>query len=193
MTLSNTSNFVLDVNAGANPCGSLPVTIPLGCACTVSIIFTPSADDTYNATLTIDFADPDLPDGIISLTGKGQETGGGGDGGGGGGCFIATAAYGSYMEPHVKALRDFRDRFLLTNIMGKVFVDLYYAYSPPVADFIEDHASIQAVVRLSLLPLVGISWASLKLGPIPTTVFILVFLSLISTATIALFRKRRLW
>jgi hypothetical protein len=44
-------------------------------------------------------------------------------GGGGGGCFIATAAYGSLVEPHVKILRDFRDRFLKTNIAGKSFVN----------------------------------------------------------------------
>jgi hypothetical protein len=31
------------------------------------------------------------------------------------GCFIANAAYGSLMEPHVKILCDFRDRFMLGN------------------------------------------------------------------------------
>jgi hypothetical protein len=34
-------------------------------------------------------------------------------GGGGGGCFISTAAYGSWMEPHVNVLQKFIDRFLL--------------------------------------------------------------------------------
>ncbi|HAY39658.1 MAG TPA: hypothetical protein DCY53_10230, partial [Desulfobacteraceae bacterium] len=47
-------------------------------------------------------------------------------GGGGGGCFIATAAYGSLVEPNVKILRDFRDRFLTTNTAGKSLVNLYY-------------------------------------------------------------------
>ena len=39
----------------------------------------------------------------------------GGGGGGIEGCFLATAAYGSYLDPHVEALRYFRDHYLVTN------------------------------------------------------------------------------
>jgi len=96
-------------------------------------------------------------------------------GGGGGGCFIATAAYGSPMEPHVKVLREMRNRFLLTNSLGKTLVDFYYTYSPVAADFIAGHAGLRAIVRVGLLPLVGVSWIALKMGPVPTIEFMLVF------------------
>ena len=102
-------------------------------------------------------------------------TNSGGGEGGGGGCFIATAAYGSLMEPHVKILRDFRDRFLLGNPIGKFFVRLYYTYSPPIAYFIAKHDSLKSIVRISLLPVVGVSWIALKIGPLSTAALMLFF------------------
>jgi hypothetical protein len=79
---------------------------------------------------------------------------GGGGGGGGGGCFIATAAYGTDMTPDVQLLRDFRDNHLLTNAPGRAFVNAYYRYSPPVADFIAGSEFLKAVVRTGLAPIV---------------------------------------
>jgi hypothetical protein len=112
-------------------------------------------------------------------------------GAGGGGCFIATAAYGSLMEPHVKLLRQFRDRYLLINKMGKGFVRLYYQYSPPIADYILGHESLRMVVRWSLLPLVGMSWSLLRFGFLSTTVFLLLLTTLISIGLISLARSRK--
>jgi hypothetical protein len=79
---------------------------------------------------------------------------GGGGGGGGGGCFIATAAYGSYLHPQVQILRDFRDTRLLTNAPGRAFVALYYRLSPPLAGFIAQHGSLRLLARLLLTPVV---------------------------------------
>jgi hypothetical protein len=110
-----------------------------------------------------------------------------GSGGGGGGCFIATAAYGSHMEHHVKTLREFRDRFMLNNPVGKVVVDIYYNYSPPVADFIANHDSLRLMVRYSLLPVVGVSWMALHFGPWVILGLMLLLLGMIwATVVVAL-------
>lgn len=79
-------------------------------------------------------------------------------GGGGGGCFIATAAFGSVLEPQVALLREFRDSYLLTNGAGRKFVDYYYTYSPPLAEFISQSEVLKFMVRTALLPLVGIAY-----------------------------------
>jgi MYXO-CTERM domain-containing protein len=95
-------------------------------------------------------------DSTPATTAANPSTGGGG--GGGGGCFIATAAYGSFLDPSVSMLRGFRDRFLMTNRPGRAFVSAYYHLSPPCADFIARHAFLRALARLLLAPLVTLAW-----------------------------------
>ncbi|OGP67599.1 MAG: hypothetical protein A2W27_10165 [Deltaproteobacteria bacterium RBG_16_44_11] len=97
----------------------------------------------------------------------------GGSGGSGGGCFIATVAFGSYFDPSVKILRDFRDTFLFTNHVGQSFVNWYYKVSPPIADFIRTKAIMKTVVRIILLPAVGFAYLCLKVGVLPTLLVLL--------------------
>jgi len=95
----------------------------------------------------------DDPVGPATLSTGASQSGGGGSSNSGF-CFIATAAYGSYLDPHVKVLRDFRDRYLLTNEPGRIFVSFYYSHSPPLADFISRHEMLRAVTRWALTPLI---------------------------------------
>jgi len=45
------------------------------------------------------------------------------------------------MAEEIGILREFRDKYLLTNPLGKGLLKLYYKVSPPMAEFI---TSIQA-------------------------------------------------
>lgn len=87
-----------------------------------------------------------------------------GSDGGGGGCFIATAAYGSYMEKHVNILREFRDRILLSGPAGRAFVRFYYENSPVVAGRIARSEALRFTTRIILMPFVGMAYLMLACG-----------------------------
>jgi len=74
-------------------------------------------------------------------------------------CFIATAAYGSPLDPHLDTLRWFRDNVLLVTGMGQKIVQTYYSYSPPMAEYIAAHPTLRSVTRGALwLPVIVIEF-----------------------------------
>jgi len=111
--------------------------------------------------------------------------------GGGGGCFVATAAFGSEIESHVRVLRDFRDRYLMSNGPGRTFISLYYRATPPVADFITRHETLRAAVRWSLLPFVAFSWMALQFGFVPILVLMILLAAMRSFFAAGLIKRTR--
>ncbi len=127
--------------------------------------------------------DLDATNGIIIDLGGPAIVGGVGGGGSNGGCFIATAAYGSYWEPHVMTLRQFRDSYLLTNKLGTKFVETYYRYSPPMADYIVEHDNLRSLARFGLAPVVGFSWLAVNFGMMAALAVLLSVLTLVIGGT----------
>ncbi len=114
-----------------------------------------------------------------ATTGAGS-TGGDSGGGGGGGCFIATAAFGSYLSPQVALLRHFRDAMLMPHALGRSFVRWYYRTSPSFAHAIEMRPAARAAVRALLLPLIGFAAIALKAGMAPAFAVSLMILLMIA-------------
>ena len=104
-------------------------------------------------------------------------------------CFIATAAYISPLHPYVKTLRDFRDTYLMPNKFGRMLVNLYYKYSPFMADFIAKHKALKVAVRIILLPMIAFSYSMLHFGPIITAVM-LGFIFMLPIFLISFFRRK---
>jgi hypothetical protein len=129
-----------------------------------------------------------LANGVIEDPVGVASPGGSGGGGSSGGCFIATAAFGSYLHPFVAVLRTFRDVVLLPSSSGRSFVDWYYRVSPPIAQAIAQNGLLGAGVRLLLLPAIAGAFLCLKLGVIPT---LLIFLFLGAAAVAGTRMARR--
>jgi hypothetical protein len=104
-------------------------------------------------------------------------------------CFIATAAYGTPMAEEVQILREFRDKYLLTNPLGRAFVDFYYTVSPPIAEFITEYPVLKPIVRAGLLPVVAMS--AVVVETTPAEKIAIVGLLVLVLATLAVWAMRR--
>jgi len=75
----------------------------------------------------------------------------------GGGCLIATASFGSELAPQVQLLREIRDNTILQTKSGSAFMtgfnQLYYSFSPTIADYERENIIFKEAVKLTLIPL----------------------------------------
>jgi len=77
----------------------------------------------------------------------------------GGGCLIATATFGSEMAPQVQFLREIRDNQLMNTDSGISFMtgfnQLYYSFSPAIADMQRENPVFKEVVKIGITPLLS--------------------------------------
>ena len=77
----------------------------------------------------------------------------------GGGCLIATATYGSEMATEVQQLRELRDNQLLNTESGTAFMstfnDIYYSFSPIIADYERENPYFKEAVKLAITPMIS--------------------------------------
>ena len=89
----------------------------------------------------------------------------------GGGCLIATAAFGSEMSPQVQQLRELRDNVVMQTTSGHTFMtgfnQIYYSFSPYVADFERENVVFKETVKVALTPMLT-SFSILSHVPIDT-------------------------
>ena len=89
----------------------------------------------------------------------------------GGGCLIATAAFGSEMSPQVQQLREIRDNVVMQTESGHAFMtgfnQIYYSFSPYVADFERENVVFKETVKVVLAPMLT-SFSILSHVPVDT-------------------------
>jgi len=77
----------------------------------------------------------------------------------GGGCLIATATYGSEFAPQVQQLREIRDNQLMNTESGSAFMstfnELYYTFSPTIADMERESPVFKEIVKAGLTPMLS--------------------------------------
>jgi hypothetical protein len=92
------------------------------------------------------------------------------------GCFIASVCFGENSW-QVKILKEFRDRFLLKNNIGRSFVRFYYEHSPKISEFLRENRIFKVIVKVSLYPIVFVVYLIINgNGILPFLLLIFVFI-----------------
>jgi hypothetical protein len=71
-------------------------------------------------------------------------------------CFVATAAYGSFMANEVGFLRAFRDGILRRSVLGELFVETYYTVGPAFSANLQHSDVLRHAARDGLSPLIDL-------------------------------------
>lgn len=77
----------------------------------------------------------------------------------GGGCLIATATFDSELSPQIQNLRELRDNVILSTNSGMAFMSgfnqIYYSFSPTVADLEREYPLFKESVKLAITPMIS--------------------------------------
>jgi uncharacterized repeat protein (TIGR01451 family) len=137
---------------------SLPVPVSLAADETRTITFVTNWAEgpfsTYTLFWEFEISDQSLLDPVPPNTLAGSWTGDASDRDDDTRCFVAVAASGSFLDPHMRSVRRFRDQTLMRSRFGQRLVAWYYEVSPSLARHIAHNETRRIVTRLVLTPVV---------------------------------------
>ena len=105
-------------------------------------------------------------------------------------CTWKAATSNTPLSAHLNILRDFRDKYLLPNKVGRELVRIYYKYSPFTAKIISKNKLLKSAVRTNLIPIIVFSYSMVHLGPTVTAI-ILIFVFMLPLLLV-MFHRRKL-
>lgn len=106
-------------------------------------------------------------------------------------CFIATAAFGSTLDPRIESLRSFRNLYLLNSDFGKYLVKIYYNFSPQLAEKIHGSALLKTLAQAFVWPAVLWAEACLKYGFLRVNALLLFLLLTMASSFVFILRRQK--
>jgi hypothetical protein len=76
------------------------------------------------------------------------------------------------LAEEIGILREFRDKYLLTNPLGNSLLKLCYKVSQPIAQVMTEHPGLKSTVKVGLLPAVVISTIVVNTTPAEKTAIV---------------------